>query len=170
MPTSRPAAWVTTLLIRELEGFERELALFVDDRQVWQTAPGVTNATGTLVLHVCGNLQHFVGAVLGGTGYVRDRAHEFSARDLPRTALLAELGRTKAAVLATVPRLTDEALAARYPEAVGGIVMVTGQMLTHLSAHLAFHLGQAGYLRRLLNADPRSAGPLPLPPLADRNA
>jgi hypothetical protein len=57
---------VTKLLIRELEGFKRELALFPDDESVWRTAPGVTNSAGNLALHVAGGLQYLVGAVLGG--------------------------------------------------------------------------------------------------------
>lgn len=37
------------------------------------TAPGITNSVGNLGQHLCGNLQHFIGAVLGSTGYVRNR-------------------------------------------------------------------------------------------------
>ena len=63
---------IAALLQRELQGFERELQLFPDDETVWRTMPGVPNSAGNLVLHVAGNLQHFVGAVLGGSAYVRD--------------------------------------------------------------------------------------------------
>lgn len=163
---SLPASWIARLLVRELEGFERELALIPDEDLIWQTSPGVTNAIGTLTLHVCGNLQHFVGRVLGGTAYVRDRDREFSARHVPRLDLMAELARTQDVIRTVVPLLTDEALAAPYPEAVAGGVTTTGLLLTHLVAHLAFHLGQAGYLRRTLTGDNVSAGPLPLTSLA----
>ena len=47
-------------------------SLFPDDETVWRTLPGVPNSAGNLALHVAGNLQHFVGAVLGGSAYVRD--------------------------------------------------------------------------------------------------
>jgi uncharacterized damage-inducible protein DinB len=163
---SLPASWVARLLVRELEGFGRELALIPDEGLIWQTAPGVTNTVGNLTLHVCGNLQYFVGRILGGTAYVRDRGHEFSARDVPRHDLIAELARTQDVVRTVVPVLTDEALGAPYPETVAGVTTTTGQLLTHLAAHLAFHLGQAGYLRRMLTGDNVSAGPLPLTPLA----
>lgn len=56
------------LLVRELEAFERELDLFPDDESVWRAAPGISNAAGNLALHVAGNLQYFVGTVLGGRG------------------------------------------------------------------------------------------------------
>jgi uncharacterized damage-inducible protein DinB len=163
---SQPAAWIAVLLVRELEGFERELALVSDDAILWQTAPGVSNSMGNLTLHVCGNLQHFVGRVLGGTGYIRDREREFGARDVPRRELATALGRTQDVVRAVVPALSDEQLAATYPETIAGVSTSTGQFLTHLVAHLAFHLGQVGYLRRFLAGVNLSAGPLPLTPLA----
>ncbi len=87
-------AWTAFLIARELSGFAREIELFPDDDQIWQTVPGISNSAGTLTLHVCGNLQHFVGAVLGGSPYVRDRENEFAARGLSRAHLLAEIERT----------------------------------------------------------------------------
>lgn len=163
---SHPTAWFEQVLVRELDGFEREIALCPDDAALWRTAPGVSNALGTLVLHVCGNLQFFLGSVLGQTGYVRDREREFSARGVPRDELLRQLQSTKTVVRTVLADVTDDVLAREYPEAVGGVTMGTGVFLTHLCAHLAFHLGQAGYLRRVLTgAEARSAGPLPLKPL-----
>ncbi|MGE3510093.1 MAG: DinB family protein [Vicinamibacterales bacterium] len=154
--------WLTRLIVRELEAFERELALCPDERVVWCVAPGITNAIGTLVLHVCGNLQYFVGARLGGSGYVRNREAEFARTGVAREALVAELRRTRNVVATTLARVTEEQLSQPFPEPVGGATLTTGLFLTHLAAHLAFHLGQAGYLRRLLTGDTRSAGPLPL--------
>ena len=73
------ASWIGRLFVRELKGFERELALFPDEALIWKTMAGITNPAGTLTLHVCGNLQHFIGHVLGQTAYVRNRDYEFSA-------------------------------------------------------------------------------------------
>lgn len=165
MANSQPASWIARLLVRELEGFERELTLFADESQLWRTAPGVTNSAGNLALHVCGNLQHFIGQCLGATGYVRDRDAEFSRRDLPRALVIAELRKTAAVVHRTLSAVTDEQLSQPFPEPVGGVTMGTGLFLTHLVSHLGFHLGQAGYLRRMLTGDNRSAAPLPLKPL-----
>jgi hypothetical protein len=167
---TRPADWIAALLTRELDSFERELHLFPDEASVWGTLPGVTNSAGTLALHVSGNLQHFVGAVLGSSGYMRDRLREFSARDVPRALLIADIRSAREVVARIVPPLTDDDLSRPYPEEVGGVRMVTGLFLTHLSAHLAFHLGQAGYLRRVLTGDTRSTSPLPLNSLASADA
>ena len=68
------------LLVRELEAFAREVELFPDDASLWKTLPGVTNSAGNLALHVCGNLKHYLGGVLGGSGYVRNRDPEFASR------------------------------------------------------------------------------------------
>jgi uncharacterized damage-inducible protein DinB len=158
--------WIATLLARELEAFERELALCPDEAAVWRIAPGVTNSLGNLVLHVCGNLRHFVGHVLGGSAYVRDREAEFTRTAVPRAQLVDEIREAGAAVDQVLRRVTEEQLARPFPEAVGGLTIPTGLFVTHLAAHLAFHFGQAGYVRRIVTGDSRSAKPLPLKPLA----
>lgn len=85
------AADLRVLLVRELKAFEREVEMFPDDELVWKTVPGVTNSAGNLALHVCGNLQHFVGRVLGDTNYVRDRELEFSRSSGSRAELAREI-------------------------------------------------------------------------------
>lgn len=158
--------WIRLLLTRELRSFSRELELFHDERLIWTTAPGVSNSVGTLALHVCGNLQYFVGAVLGGTGYVRDRGLEFSTRGVSRSAISAELRETIDVVEATLSALPGRTLSAEYPDVLGGIRMPTGLLLLHLSAHLAHHLGQAGYLRRLLTGENETSGAIAMKELS----
>ena len=153
-------------LVRELEGFKREIAQFPDDDSVWKAAPGVTNSAANLGLHVAGNLQHFIGAVLGGTGYVRSRETEFGRRSGPRSDIYRELDAAIAAVQSVLPSLPDETLAAEFPETLMGLRFRTNTFLVHLCAHAGFHLGQAGYLRRILTEDATSSGPIPLGPIA----
>lgn len=155
------------LLVRELEGFRQEVALFPTDELLWRVAPGVTNPAGNLALHVAGNLQHFVGASLGGTRYVRERDAEFLTRSGTRGQVDLHLRAAIGAVTTTLAGLDDAALLQPMPGAPNAMVVRTGMFLLHLVAHTAFHLGQAGYLRRLLTTDPTSAGPLPLNALVD---
>jgi len=82
---------IATMLLRELEGFQREVALFPDDESVWNTLPGLTNSAGNLAVHVAGNLQHYVGAILGRTGYRRNRDAEFARRSGTRAEIISEL-------------------------------------------------------------------------------
>lgn len=154
--------WTALLMTRELRGFETELSLCPDEASVWATLPGVANSIGTLTLHICGNLQYYVGAVLGGAPYVRDRAREFAARDIARAELRIEIERATDAVRTVLPTLTEADLAKPYADVLGGARPLTGLFLMHLTAHLSFHFGQAGYLRRALTGDGRVSGAISL--------
>ena len=159
---------VRRVLTRELEALAREVELFPDDDVLWKTVPGVTNSAGNLALHACGNLNHFVGAVLGGTGYVRDRPAEFATRTGRRADVARQLRETAAVVTNALARVPESALAAPYPEPHDGVQLSCGLFLLHLCVHLAFHLGQAGTLRRALTGDARTSGAVSLAALADR--
>ena len=153
-------------LVRELEGFKRELASFPDDNSIWKTAPGIANSAANLALHLAGNLQYFIGSVLGGTGYVRNRESEFGRRAGSRDEIYRELDAAIAVIRGVLPSLPAEALAAEFPELVMGLRFRTSTFLVHLCAHAGFHLGQAGYLRRIVMGDATSSGPIPLGPMA----
>jgi hypothetical protein len=149
---------VQAMLLRELAAVQRSVEAYPDDASLWALPKGLPNTGGTIVLHLAGNLQHFVGAVLGGNGYRRDREAEFARRDVPRAELEAELENTVNAVRRTLPKLREETLAQPYPEKVGGQVLPTGVVLVHLATHLAYHLGQLDYHRRVVTGDATSVG------------
>lgn len=149
---------VRRCIVRDLGAFEAELHAFPDDGSVWTMHPQIPNATGTLVLHVAGNLRHFIGATLGATGYVRDREAEFTTRNLARRDLLVVLHATRDEVDATLRTLAASRLEEPYPLEVGGTTLSTGLMLTHLATHLAYHLGQADIHRRVVTFDPKGIG------------
>ncbi len=111
---------VAIMLVRELEGFQREIALFPDDESVWRTVPGVTNSAGNLALHVAGGLQHFIGHVLGGSAYVRNRETEFGRRSGTRSDVAAEITTAIAVVREVLPRLSVSRLEEMFPEPVMG--------------------------------------------------
>lgn len=158
---------VRRLLVREVDAFLREVALFPSDALLWQVVPGVLNPAGTLALHVAGNLQHFVGAVLGGSGYVRDRNAEFAVRNWTRDRVAFELRAARDAVETTLPRVEADTLTELYAAAPNNLAIRTDMFLMHLVAHTAMHLGQAGYIRRVVTGDVTSANPVPLPPIVD---
>jgi uncharacterized damage-inducible protein DinB len=158
---------IQRLLLRELDAFSREIGLFSDDDALWEVRPGITNSAGTLALHLAGNLLHFVGAVLGGSGYVRDRAAEFSTRGWTRERVLGELLRAREAVVAALDELGDDELPEIFPSTPRNLPVRTDVFLLHLVAHAAFHLGQAGYLRRVVTGDTTSANPVSVEALVD---
>jgi uncharacterized damage-inducible protein DinB len=151
---------VAAILDRDLQALAREVMAYPDDESLWQLPEGLANSAGTLVLHLTGNVQHFFGAQLGGTGFVRDRPAEFSARGVPRSALLVQIEAARSAVRAAVAKLTDETLTRDFPEVVGGVRVVTGEYLMHLVAHFAYHLGQVDYHRRMITRDARGVDPI----------
>jgi hypothetical protein len=143
---------VAQLMRRELENFKRQIGAFPDDSGPWQARPGIANTAGTLALHCAGNIQHFIGARLAGTGYVRQRDLEFSRRDVPRPEIVAELDRAIAAV-GLLENMGAADIPPVFPEPFGGKQVNTDVMLVHLAVHLGYHLGQADYHRRLSTGD-----------------
>ncbi|HRI80598.1 MAG TPA: DinB superfamily protein [Cyclobacteriaceae bacterium] len=141
---------VQKLLIRDLNKLSSELSLYKDESLIWKLRGDIKNTAGNLCLHLCGNLQHYIGAVLGNTGYLRNRENEFALRDISREILLNEIGKTKKSIESTLPLLTESQLQSEYPTDVFGYPITTGFFLIHLSAHLGYHLGQVNYHRRLM--------------------
>ena len=152
---------ISDLLIlfrRDLRYLAKEVSLYPDDASLWRTVPGIANSGGNVALHVAGNLRHFVGATFGATGSVRQREQEFAQREGRREEVMALLEATILDVEKGLRALTPDQLAAPFPAALMGLHPPTSRVLLHLAAHLAFHLGQVGYLRRALTGDATSAG------------
>jgi uncharacterized damage-inducible protein DinB len=147
-------AAVAAILDRDLRAVARQVMAYPDERSLWATPPGVTNSGGTLALHLAGNIRHYLGARLGGTGFVRDRPAEFAARDLPRAIILQQIEEARAAVRAAAARTSDGRLDQDFPEVVGGVRVATGEYLIHLVSHFTYHLGQLDYHRRMVTGDP----------------
>lgn len=125
-----------------------EISLYADERSIWQINGDTKNSAGTLCLHLCGNMQHFMGAILGNSGYLRDRDGEFSRRDVPRQTLLAEIDATRTVVQQTLENMADADFFAQYPIDKHGKIVSTDYMLLHLLSHFNYHLGQINYHRR----------------------
>jgi hypothetical protein len=145
---------VQALFIRDLETLKLEIAAFPDDAAPWVVRPGVTNTAGTLALHCAGNVQHFIGARLAGTGYVRQRDAEFSRRDVSRAEIIQELDKAIAAVR-SLDGKTDADLPRIFPDQFGGKQVNIESILFFLHGHLTYHLGQIDYYRRLTTGDAR---------------
>ena len=142
---------VRSALVEELEELRdavRQTAGPLTEDQFWAKPVDPGNSVGHLVLHLTGNLNHFVGGQLGHTGYVRDREREFTeANRPPKADVLARLDEAVATFRRVVGGLTAEQLAAPHPEAKFGSVY---KALLHFVAHFALHRGQMSYLVRLV--------------------
>ncbi len=137
------------LILRDLAVLEKEIASYQTEEQIWKVKEGITNSAGNLCLHLCGNLQYYIGSILGNTGYQRNRDLEFSAKNISTQKLIEEIQQTKKAVSETLANVSKEEIEKLYPVEVFKEPMTTGHFLIHLSAHLGYHLGQINYHRRL---------------------
>lgn len=149
------------VLVRELDRVAEEIAAYRDERNLWVTLGAQRNAPGTLALHLAGNLEHFVGAGLGRTGYVRDRHAEFGDRDVPQAELVARLHRARETVQSVLGPMSDEALrdarfAVELPDAYRD--HSAHGLLVHLIWHLGWHQGQIYYHRLAVEAPEGHAG------------
>jgi Protein of unknown function (DUF664) len=151
-------AHVAAILDRDLRTLAREVEAYADERDLWRLPPGLPNSGGTLALHLAGNIQHYFGARLGGTDYVRDRPAEFALRNVSRADLLARVEAAREAVRAAAAAPVD--LSADFPEVISDAHIQTEDYLVHLCTHFAFHLGQLDYHRRSVTGDPAGVGPM----------
>jgi hypothetical protein len=160
--------WITNVITRELKALRREIETYPSDEDLWEVRPGITNPGGNLALHLAGNLQYFLGNVLGKNGYVRNRDAEFGDKDVPRVELLREIDNAIAAVATGMSQITEADLAKPYPEKVGGVSSSTGAFLAHFATHLAYHLGQVDYHRRILTGEGKTVKAMALTELGGK--
>ena len=139
------------LFLRDLEKLKTELELYSHEQNIWLVDKQITNTAGNLCLHLIGNLNAYIGAELGKTGYIRNRPLEFSSGPIPRAELLKGIDDTAQLITATFDQLTEAQLADEYPQQVMDGKVSAGYFLTHLGTHLSYHLGQINYHRRLLD-------------------
>ena len=139
------------LFERDLRKLEKEILAYQKERNLWLTSKQISNTAGNLALHVCGNLQHYIGAILGKSDYIRNRNQEFEIKDVKREKIIAEIQNTEKVVEQTLSNLTHDAFTKSYPEQVLGYDMTSEFFLIHLYGHLNYHLGQINYHRRMLD-------------------
>lgn len=139
------------LYIRDLAKLKQELELYTNEENIWRTDKNILNSAGNLCLHLVGNLNTYIGAELGNTGYVRNRPEEFSLKNIPREELISKIDGTIEVLEAVVGSLTEDQLKSEYPRGVSDGKESTEYFLVHLAMHLSYHLGQVNYHRRLLD-------------------
>jgi len=131
-------------LITELEGYSNE-------DLIWKTHGQISNSAGTLVLHLLGNLNHFIGALLGNSGYVRNRSLEFSLEFKARGEMVAELKNCRKMVMEVLNTFDPALNSSEYPAEFSGTSNDDYKSLIHIFGHLSYHTGQINFHRRLLD-------------------
>jgi hypothetical protein len=143
---------IREIIVRDLNHLKEEVHK-TKTELLWEPLPGIINPVGTLAFHLCGNLRHFIGAVLGKDGYVRDREAEFSKKYFSKEELVAHIDATIVAVSDSLSLLKEEDLHREMPDTPpqhkGRSI---GFFLIQLCCHLSRHRGQLDYLRRIREA------------------
>jgi hypothetical protein len=113
--------------------------------KLWVKPYPYGNSVGHLVLHLTGNLNHYVGSLIAGTGYVRDRPKEFiDPAGYPAEDVLKRFHETVAMVASTIGSLDADALTAPI-DGQPPVRTRFGLLLVCLS-HMNNHIGQMSYL------------------------
>lgn len=142
---------VKTLFNRDLNKLKSEIGSYKNEAILWVVDKSIANSAGNLCLHLIGNLNTYIGATLGGSNYIRNRELEFSLKDIPKQELINMIEATITVVNETLGKITEEQLNSEYPMLVFQEKTSTEFFLVHLTTHLAYHLGQINYHRRLLD-------------------
>ena len=134
----------TLRLIEEMKSYKNE-------SNIWVKEPNISNSAGNLCLHLAGNLNHFIGAILGNNGYVRHREAEFATKHEPLNDLKDLVEKTRITVIDTLTSLDEKDFTNDFPVKFPDQTRTTDFVLIHLAGHLNYHLGQINYHRRLLD-------------------
>lgn len=141
---------IIKLYERDLNRLKDEISSYTEESELWKINKEIKNSGGNLALHLVGNLNHFIGATLGNTGYIRQREREFNDKNVSKHDIIDQINSVKKILLEILPSLKKEDLSKNYPIDVFGSPMSTEYFLIHLYGHLNYHLGQINYHRRLL--------------------
>jgi len=144
---------VKSLFTRDLNQLKKEIESYQNEEAIWKIDKDILNSAGNLSLHLVGNINHFIGSILGNSGYVRNRELEFSLKNIPKTELILQIEKTIEIVHSSLDQLSEEDLKKEYPIEALGYPMTTEYFLIHLFGHLNYHLGQINYHRRLLGVE-----------------
>lgn len=142
-----------TVFNRDLTKLRSEIASYKHEANLWKVDKDIANPAGNLCLHLVGNLNTYIGAILGNSGYIRNRDLEFSLRDIPKDELIRKIDETIKVVDRVLDTITPEQLQQEYPQLVLAEKTSTEFFLVHLATHLTYHLGQVNYHRRLLDSE-----------------
>ncbi|TAG99598.1 MAG: DinB superfamily protein [Sphingobacteriales bacterium] len=146
---------ITIVLIdlykKELERLKQEILAYAADDQLWATPPNAI-AAGNLCLQLTGSLQHYIGNLIGDSGYIRNKEAELKAKNLSRERLLEEVDNTSTIVVNTLEELSKTELQKVFPTTEFEEPVTTEFYVLHLLKVLGYYLGQIRYHRLVVTA------------------
>jgi len=141
---------IKNLYLTQLTQLKNEIELYKEEANIWNITKGISNKPGNICLHICGNLNYFIGAEISKTGFVRDREKEFNETYLSKNDLLKGVDDTIAMIQHTFDNLKNEDFEKIYPLEKFGKNVTYAFIFARLVSHLSYHLGQINYHRRII--------------------
>jgi uncharacterized damage-inducible protein DinB len=133
------------------EGFERidKAISQLNTNQIWTRPSSESNSVGIIFQHLTGNLNQWICAGLGGSGYKRNRNEEFKQNPgIAKEEILKgfqELGEAIADVIARIPQDSLHS-----PKRIQGMDVTVMLAIMKALTHFEFHEGQILYIAKLL--------------------
>lgn len=143
---------IQALYEKDIDRLKNEILAYENESDIWKTESSISNSAGTLCLHLCGNLNHFIAHLIGGTDYQRDREFEFSGQEVGKEELLKEIDELKVTVNNSLKQMQAELLTELFPVKLFDQEHSYQQILMFMHAHFSYHLGQINYHRRLVGS------------------
>ncbi|MGH9530100.1 MAG: DinB family protein [Terriglobales bacterium] len=138
----------------------RELAEPLSEQDFWRKPFGFGNSFGHLVLHLTGNLNYYIGAEVGDTGYVRDREREFTETNhSTKDATLKNFDEAVDTVLRTLLVQASEDWSKEYKAVREEDANDRMAIFLRCVTHMDHHVGQMMYLCYALKEE--SEKPIP---------
>ncbi len=114
---------------RDLQKLQEEINLYDDEKKLWKISGSIKNSGGNLALHLIGNLNHFIGTVLGGSGYVRNRDAEFKIKNVSHAEFKNKIDETATMIRNVLSTIKDDDLDKDFPVEFLNRTVKTGWLL-----------------------------------------
>ena len=118
------------------------------DDQIWTRNAENQNAVGNLVLHLCGNVNQWIGYGVGGRPDHRERDKEFQARGgLSGAQLKERLEKTVSDAVAIIRNVAPPVLLEK--RSIQNYEITVLEAIYHVLEHFAQHTGQIIFITKL---------------------
>jgi uncharacterized damage-inducible protein DinB len=135
--------------LTQLSGRIQDCLGRLSSEQVWARGHENENSVGNLVLHLCGNVDQWIGSGIGGKPDDRQRDAEFAARGNIQPAELSErLDKTVTEAAGTIRHLAHTRLSDKLTIQKYDITMM--EAIYHVVEHFAQHTGQIIFATKLV--------------------
>jgi hypothetical protein len=161
MAVQEPKSDLASLTAAEFARYFEHMAARVDRavrsvsaEALWTRPFPFGNSIGHLVLHLTGNLNYYIGAMIAGSGYVREREKEFTDSGRPSPDEVLNRFHTAVAMVVRTLHAQDD-LGFQVP--VEHEIPIKSRLGLFLvcASHMNNHIGQMSYLSQALQTKSR---------------